>query len=58
MLYINAVLQVAKFEVVLKTNNRVYQYSMTSDPNKVWPNGILPFIIEQKLCKDACLISD
>ena len=58
MLYINPVLQVAKFEVVLKTNNRVHQHSMTSDPNKVWPNGILPFMIEQSLCKNACLISD
>ena len=58
MLYINAVLQVGKFEIVLETNSRVYQHSMTNDPNKVWPNGILPFIIEQKLRKDSCLISD
>ena len=47
------VLQVAKFEVHLKRNNRVHQHSMTSDPNKVWPDGILPHAIEEKLCKVA-----
>ena len=42
--------QVAKFDVTLKRNNRVRQHSMTSDPNKVWPKGILPYEIDRRIC--------
>ena len=52
------VLQVGKFEVNLKRNNRAHQHSMTSDPNKVWPGGILPYVIDQRLSKDARLSSE
>ena len=32
---------------------RERQHSMTNDPDKVWPNGILPYLIDDNLGKDT-----
>ena len=34
-----------------KLNNRVPQYSMTNDPEKVWPGGIVHYAMEASLSK-------
>ena len=36
---------------VLRTNNRCPQYTMTNDPEKVWPRGIIPYMLDPSLGK-------
>ena len=33
--------------------NRKQQHSMTKDPDKVWPHGILPYTIDRSIGKNA-----
>ena len=56
MLY--AVLQFGEFEVKMNEINTERQNSMTSDPNKVWPNAFLPYVIDERLGKHACSGND
>ena len=34
-----------------KLNNRITQYSMTNDPEKVWPGGIVHYAMDASLSK-------
>ena len=52
------VLQYGEFELKIKEIDRECQNLMTSDPNKVWPNASLPYLIDQRLGKHACFSSD
>ena len=53
--YEKSLLHVDGFEFIPvnapKSNNRFQQYSMTNDPQKVWPGGIVPYVLDSSLSK-------
>lgn len=38
-------------EIYVESVWREPQHFMTTDPDKVWPNGFLPYLIEEKFGK-------
>ena len=47
-------MQFDAFVINLQEINQPQQHSMTNDPKKVWPQGILPYTIDRSIGKSAC----
>ena len=51
-------MQFEGFAVNLQEIKQQQQHSMTNDPNKLWPRGILPYTIDGSIGEKACFSID